>query len=628
MYLQLINKDGDSVDELPWFYYLAGVPLLGVIAQWLAWRLRLPAILLLLGFGMLLGLFVHPDQMLAEMTGSDLLTGPKLLFPVVSLAVAAILFEGGLTLKFHELRDSGHSVFRLVTIGAIVSWCMTAGAAYWLLQLQGRLAVLLGAVLVVTGPTVVVPLLKHIQPAKRIGSVLKWEGIVIDPVGAILAVLTFEQLFIAAEHASGLGAVVLLIRTIAIGVAGGLLGSILLAHSLKRYWLPDFLHGVAFLTFGLGAFAISNLLQPESGLLTITILGIALANRKDIRMDHILEFKEHLGVLLISCLFIVLGSRLHLEDLLAVGPRGVLFLAVLILVIRPVSVFASTIGGELTWQERAFLSFLAPRGIVAAAVASVFALKMATLESLDEELVQQADRLVPLTFLVIVGTVSIYGLLAGPLARRLGLADPNPQGILFAGADAWIRQVAAALHNEGITVMLVDTNYANVAAAKMDGLPADCTSILSEHVQEELDLGGIGRFLSMTPNSEINTLAVREFVHRFGRANCYQLAPPPSGSGKRTHISQHLRGRILFGEEYHFTRLAYQFSQGAVVKKTQLTKSFSYDDFLKMYGPSALLLFWIDENKKLRICTAEQQERPAAGDAVIAVVEDTNQKPQ
>jgi hypothetical protein len=277
------------------------------------------------------------------------------------------------------------------------------------------------------------------------------------------------------------------------------------------------LHGVVFLAAAVGVFAASNVLQEESGLVTVTVLGIVLANQKAISIHHVVEFKEHLGVFLISCLFIVLGSRLDPQSLYVLGWNGVIFLAVLILLVRPASVYLAMLGTKLTWQERTFLAFLAPRGIVAAAVTSVFALKVATIVSPDSELALQAEMLVPITFLVIVGTVAIYGLLAAPLAKYLGLSDTNPQGVLFAGGDQWIRDMARMLQDEGVQVMLIDTNYANVAAARMDGLPAECASILSEEVREEFDLFGIGRLLAMPPNDEVNALAAREFAHAFGR---------------------------------------------------------------------------------------------------------------
>ena len=617
----------EHLREHAFLYYLAGVPLLGIAAQWLAWRLRLPSILLLLGIGVAVGSFVSPDELLAQLADVDASTsaiGSRVLFPIVSLSVAVILFEGGLTLRIHELKEAGSGVLRLVTIGALASWGLTTAAAVLLLDLDLRIAALIGAILVVTGPTVVAPMLRQIQPTRRIASVVKWEGIVIDPIGAVLAVLVFEYVFADAGHATPAAITVMLFKTVAVGVVMGLVAAGLLIQSVKRYWVPDFLHGVVFLTVAIGVFALSNLLQEESGLVTVTILGVALANQKSVSLQHVIEFKEHLRVLLISCLFIVLGSRVNPRDVWELGFGGAAFLAALIFIVRPTAVFLATIRSTLPFRERIFLSFLAPRGIVAAAVSSVFALKLASwsgIELANEEFTKQADALVPITFLVIVGTVFVYGLFAAPLARRLKLAEPNPQGILFASAEPGMRAIAKQVQAAGYSVLLVDTNYANIAAANMAGLPAECSSILSEHVREELDLGGIGRLLAMTSNDEVNSLAVREFSHLFGRANVYQLTPWDEGSGKRTSISEHLRGRLLFHGELNHDSLVSRFVRGAQIKTTTLTDEFTHDDFQLRYGSSAIMLFIIDEAKKLEICTLAPPAEPKAGQTIIALVE-------
>lgn len=617
----------EHLREHAFFYYLAGVPLLGIAAQWLAWRLRLPSILLLLGIGVAVGSFVSPDELLAHLADVDANTseiGSRVLFPIVSLSVAVILFEGGLTLRFHELKEAGSGVLRLVTIGAVASWTLTSLAAVVLLGLDVRIAALVGAILVVTGPTVVAPMLRQIQPSRRIASAVKWEGIVIDPIGAILAVLVFEFVFAHAGHATFGAIAVMLLKTTAIGLVIGVVTAGILVQAVKRYWIPDFLHGVVFLTVAMGVFALSNLLQEESGLVTVTILGIALANQKSVSIHHVLEFKEHLRVLLISCLFIVLGSRVDPMNVWSLGFGGAAFLASMILIVRPVSVFLATIGSTLTVQERVFLSFLAPRGIVAAAVSSVFALKLASWSGAgfsNAEFAKQADAIVPITFLVIVGTVFVYGIFAAPLARWLKLADPNPQGILFASAEPCIREIAKQVQSEGFTVLLVDTNYGYIAAAKMAGLPAECASILSDHVREELDLSGIGRLLAVTANDEVNSLAVREFAFLFGRVNVYQLTPWDEGSGKRTSISEHLRGRLLFDETLNHDALVSRFVRGFQVKTTKLTDEFTYKDFRARYGDTAIVLFVIDEAKKLEICSLEAPVDPKAGQSMIALVE-------
>ena len=459
------------------FYYLALVPLLGLLAQLIAWWLRIPSILLLLCFGVLLGFWMNPDQILHELSSEESL-GPKIVFPLVSLAVAIILFEGGLSLRFHELKAAaGGAVVRLCTVGVLISWVLGSLLAWGLLGLHWKLAVLLGAVLVVTGPTVVSPLLRYIRPNKKIGSVVKWEGIIIDPVGAILAVLVFEQLFHSGHHhveeaVSMWAPAISILKVLAIGIGLGCGAALVLTQIVKRYWLPDYLHGLAFLSSALAVFGLSNWMMHESGLVTVTVLGIYLANQKEISIEHIIEFKENLGVFLISALFIVLGSRLDLTVLGEVGWRGVLFVLLMIVIVRPISVWVAMLKSGLTRQEKIFLAFLAPRGIVAAAVISVFSLRLLGTAEADAELIRDAKVLVPATFMLIVGTVAVYGLGAAPLARRLGLADGNPQGILFGGATAWIRDVAVILKEAGYSTVLVDTNYKNISAAKMAGLHA------------------------------------------------------------------------------------------------------------------------------------------------------------
>ena len=610
-----------------------------MLAQLIAWWVRVPSILLLLGFGVLLGLWMNPDVMLQELTQDQtngLGLGPKIVFPLVSLAVAVILFEGGLSLRFHELKDAvGSAIIRLCTVGVGVSWVLGSLLAWWLLGIQLKLAVLLGAVLVVTGPTVVAPLLRHIRPNPKIGSVVKWEGIIIDPIGAILAVLVFEQFF----HSHGLhghettsfwNPAILILKTTAIGVGFGCAAAWVLSQFVKRYWLPDYLHGLAFLASALGVFGLSNWLMHESGLVTVTVMGIYLANQKQISIEHVVEFKENLGVFLISCLFIVLGSRLDLTVLGEVGWSGVVFVLLMILIVRPLSVFAAMWKSGLNLNEKIFLAFLAPRGIVAAAVVSVFALRIMADAEPGSRLMNDAAVLVPATFMLIVGTVSVYGLGAATLARRLGLAEANPQGILFGGATAWIRDVAEILQTNGYAVVLVDTNYQNVSAAKMKGLTAHCKSILSDYVHEEINLAGVGRFLALTKNDAVNAMAAIDFSHLFGSQNVYRLLPSDADKGHRSKVGEVSKGRELFQEEWGEERFRLAYYQGFRPKLTRISDEFTFDDFETKYGDQVLVLFVVDENDLLHINTADYELEPKAGQSVIAMVkfDDLPAKPE
>jgi NhaP-type Na+/H+ or K+/H+ antiporter len=594
-------------------YYLALVLSLGIAAQWIAWRLRLPSILLLLGFGFALGQITADDG--DRLFDPDTLIGGHLLMSVVALSVATILFEGGMTLKLAELRQAGRVVLRLVTLGAAITWALTAAAAMMFLEFDHRLAALVGAILVVTGPTVIGPLLRHVRPSRKIGSIVKWEGIVIDPIGAVLAVLVLEVAF-AGGVAEAAGS---LLQTIVIGGGVGLAAAVVLVVLLKRYWVPDFLHIPVVLSTVLAAFTVSNHFQSESGLLTVTVLGIAMANQHWVPIRHVLEFKENLRVLLISCLFIVLASRLHLGDLTGLGGGAIAFLIALVLVVRPAAIFLCTLGTKLNRSERLFLAFLAPRGIVAAAVASVFALEVA--HRGGDALAEQANALVPLTFLVIVGTVTIYGLAAAPLARWLGLADSDPQGILFLGADPWIRELASAVQEEGHDVMLVDTNHRNIAAARLAGLPTYVGNILSEQAHEEIDLGGIGRLLAMTANDEVNSLACLELTETFGSRNVYQLAVRDGDQPTHSATPGHLRGRSLFASEATHDQITLRLAFGAQFKKTTITEEFTYDDFLQRYGETAIPLLWLSTTGTLSICTADGPVEPQTFQKLLALVD-------
>ncbi|MBI1247640.1 sodium:proton exchanger [bacterium] len=604
------------VEEKLYLLYFAGVLALGISAQWLAWRLRLPSILLLLGFGFLASFLPFtPDEVI----------GRQVLFPVVSLSVAVILFEGGMSLRIGELHEVGSALGGLVTIGALIVWGLASVAAHYILGFSTPIAAVIGAILVVTGPTVVGPLLSHIRPSRKIGSLAKWEGIVIDPIGAVLAILVFEFIIESGEGATWVTPMWSIAKTILVGVVLGALTAYTMIFLLKSFWIPDFLHNAFILAVLLSVFAISNYIQSESGLLTVTVLGLLMANQKQIPVRHIFEFKENLRVLLISCLFIVLAARIEPATLLQVGWMGVLFLAVLIVVVRPVSVFLSTFGSGLTWREKAFLCLMAPRGIVAAAVGTIFSFELAhyaeTLDLVDIGGISEDQLVVPVIFLVIVGTVTFYGLTAAPAARWLGLASPSPQGVLIAGADRWIRELAVVIKNAGFQVMLVDTNFRNITAARMQGLSAQCASILSDFVSEELNLGGIGRLLAATANDEVNSLACMEFTHLFGRKEVYQLSPWDTGSGKRQSVSDHLRGRVIFGHGLDFYKIARRVTAGAQFKKTSITEEFTFHDFQQTHGESATLLFVVTETNKLRIVTADDSLVPKAGQTIIALID-------
>ena len=591
----------------------AAVVVLGMAAQWLAWRLRLPSILLLLVFGFLAG----PGRL--GLVDPNALFGGEILLALVSVSAALILFEGGLTLQGSEWRATGGVVGRLVTVGLVVTWVLATLAAHFLVGLPLGVSVLLGSILTVSGPTVVQPLLRDIRPRGATGTILKWEGIVIDPIGAVLAVLVFEWLLAGTLQAAAPHAVMGLLLTLVVGVLGGWAAAKLLDIALRRYWIPDYLHNPAALAVVVAAFVLSNLVQPDSGLLTVTVMGVVLANRSSVSIRHIVEFKENLRVLLLSSVFILLAARLKLADFEGLGLGAAAFLGILILGIRPLGVFLSTWGSDLTLKEKLFLSWMFPRGIVAAAVASVFALEIET-STLGATERAAAEQLVPMVFLVIVGTVIVYGLTAGPLARRLGLSLPNPQGVLIVGAHRWARDLARALVEAGVAVRMVDTNRHNLAAARMAGLPTWYGSALSEHAKEEIDFSDLGRLFVLTPNDEVNTLTALHYLEDFGREKIYQLAPEEKSQTRGEAVPTEFRGRILFAPDANYWTLADRFEHGAKVKTTRMTEKFDLEAFRAEHGQRMLPLFTVDKGV-LAVSTVDKALKPATGQTLIALVD-------
>lgn len=586
---------------------LAAVLVVGVGAQWLAWRIKVPSILLLLICGVLIGPVVRsfdpawalePDRLLGEA-----------LIPFVSLSVGLILYEGGLSLDVRDLRGAGGVVWLLVSVGAAVTWVGAALGAYFLLDLPLNLAILLGAVMIVSGPTVVLPLIRHIRPIGVTGPILRWESIVIDPIGATAAVLVFEFITATGLGTAAISAAWAVVKTLFVGGGLGIAGAGALVFMLRRHLVPDHLQNAVSLLMVAAAFAISNQIQPDSGLLTATVMGIALANQRLADIERIVEFKENLRVLLLGSLFILLGARMQLSEVTTVGLGSLGFLALLVLLVRPAGVALCTLRSQLTFRERAFLAWVAPRGVVAAAVSSVFAIE------LQNRGVPGAERLVPIMFAVIVGTVLVYGLTAGPVARRLGLADSNPQGVLFLGAHEWGRAIAKALHKLDIPVVLIDSNWMNVDAARREGLTAEAQDVLGERLLNQLDLTGIGYLVALTPNDEVNSLAARRMERVFGSGSIFQLSSR-KGSSSRARI----HGHRLWAEDATFAACSARWGAGAVVLAVPIAAPQQLPQMLEEHKSDVLPLFLVSDAKRVTVFQAARAAEVKGAGTLVCMV--------
>lgn len=585
---------------------LASIGVLSLFCQWLAWRVRMPAILFLLAGGIaagpLLG-WLEPEPLFGD-----------LLFPVISLSVAIILFEGSLTLRYEEIKGHGKMVRNLIPVGSVVTCVIGTLTARWVLDVSWEVALLFGAISIVTGPTVIAPLLRSVKPVAKLANILRWEGIIIDPIGALLAVLVFEGIVSWGQGNVFGHSLYIFGKTLLVGFLIGALAGWLNGMALRKHLLPQYLHNAGTLTFMLGVYALSNELAHESGLLTVTVMGIWMANMKQVPIDSILEFKESLSVLLISALFIILAARIEFAAIAELGWGLVVVLAVLILVARPASIFLSAIGTNLNWRDKLFLSWIAPRGIVAAAVSALFAFQ------LQKRGYESAGALVPLAFMLIIATVTLQSLTARVVARLLGVAEPADYGFLILGANQMARQIGLALQKLGVPVVLADTNWENVRQARMDNLQVYFGNPVSEHAATHLDLTGIGNLLVVSPYKHMNSLATYHFLDWFGKGSVYNLSEGEQDQKARHRTAEKIQQtRGLFGG-VSYAKLASLISKGYGVKTTQLSEEFSYEDFQEQYSRQAIVLFTIDKRERIQPVTGESELKPEQGWVLVSLV--------
>jgi NhaP-type Na+/H+ or K+/H+ antiporter len=579
---------------------LAAVIALGISMKWLSWAINAPSILLLLAAGFLAGPilgWINPRELFGH-----------LFLPIVSLSVAVVLFEGGLSLRFKDVREVGHVIRNLVTIGAAIGMASTALFLYYALGFSLTFSLLESAILIVTGPTVIIPMLSHMNVKDPVRSVLRWEGIIIDPIGAMAAVLIFDAL-LQQSVTEALGVISIgVIKTVVVGTVLGIAAAYFMLMILKKFWLTDELHNPVVLMLLFAAFTLSNLLQMDSGLICVTIMGVILANQKETKICHIVDFKENLRTILIAFLFIILAASIELEALKGTLWMSLLLLAFLIFIARPLSVLASSCFSELSWREIFFMSSLAPRGIIAAAISALFGLRLAKIGY------PEAEIIAPITFTVIAGTVIFYGIATPLIAKWLKISKDPKQGVLIIGANALARKIGEVLQTEGYQVLLIDTDEGKATETKNNRLPVYHGSFLSFESDHPKGLEGMDKLFAMTENDDVNSLAVTHFARHFDQSNLYQL---PAVSPK---ISVPMKGRRLFGDMYDFTRLSAFLRQGYEIKSVPVTSEFLCESWDEEYGFEAFALFYIRKNGVLTPVSAESTSPPAPGGKVVFMV--------
>ncbi len=504
---------------------LGGIIILGILAQWVAWRFKIPAILPLI----LIGLFVGPIS--AEFFAEDgqkwiepIWNGKKGLFPghglfyFVSLAIGIILFEGGLTLKVNEVKNVGSVITKLITIGSVITFFGAGVAAHYIFELGWEISFLFSALIIVTGPTVITPILRNIPLKKDISAILKWEGILIDPIGALVAVLVFEFISVGGGQDFTKTALMEFGKIVLFGFTFGFTFAHALHFIIKKKWVPHYLLNVFALAIVLAVFVLSDTFAHESGLLSVVVMGMVLGNMNAPYLKELLYFKESLSVLLISILFILLSANINIEDLLLLYTwKTAALFAVVILIIRPLAVFVSARNSSLKTKEKLFISWVGPRGIVAAGIASLFGLK------LTKEGIPGAEYITPLVFMIVLCTVLLNATTARMFAKIVGVFVKKSEGILIIGASKVSRLIAKYLKDNDRDVVLIDSNDSNIEEAKKMGIEAMTTNIYTDTLADNIELNDVGYLMALTGNSEINSYAIDKFKGQFGENGAYKL---------------------------------------------------------------------------------------------------------
>ncbi len=503
---------------------LAGIVILGIVAQWVAWRLKLPAILPLI----LIGLLVGPISTLYTEDGAKLIepiwNGKQGLFPgeslyyFVSLAISIILFEGGLTLKRSEVSNVGPVITKLITLGTLVTFICGGVAAHYIMGLSWQISFLFSALIIVTGPTVITPILRNIPLKKDVSAVLKWEGILIDPIGALVAVLVFEFISVGEGQAYTRTALEEFGKILLFGFTFGFTFAHALAFAIKRNFVPHYLLNVVALSTVLGVFVMSDIFAKESGLLAVVVMGMVMGNTDLPNLKELLYFKESLSVLLISILFIVLAANIDLSALqLIFNWQTAALFALIVFLIRPLGVFLSAQGSNLKTTEKLFIGWVGPRGIVAAGIASLFG---SNLVARGEP---GAEYITPLVFTVVLGTVLLNATTARYFAQIVGVFLKKSEGILIIGASRVSRLIAQYLQRNNRHVVLIDSNASNVEKARRRGLEALVSDIYSDNLTDNIELNDIGYLMALTPNSDINKYAIDKFKTQFGENGSFRV---------------------------------------------------------------------------------------------------------
>ncbi len=583
---------------------IAMVGMLGIGAQWLAWRTGWPAIVMMLAAGFLagpvLGLF-DPEHAF----------GP-LLDPMIGIGVALILFEGGLSLDFRELRHAGDGVWRLVLLGGPIAWVLGSFAAHSIGGLEWPVAILFAGILVVTGPTVVMPLLRQSSVKSRPAAILKWEAIVNDPIGALFAVVAYEY-FRAVADSPGAGVFDVVPPLILAAILAGLIGYVAaaaIAWAFPRGAVPEYLKVPVLLTAVIVVFVLSNQIEHEAGLVAVTVMGIALANMNISSLRSIHPFKQNIAVILISGIFILLSASLEFEELSYLNWNFGLFLLAILFLVRPATILLSLLGSSVPWNERLFLAWIAPRGIVLVAISGLFALRL-------DEIGYDGTALIGLSFAVVVVTIVAHGFTIDLVARLLHVRGSNRPGILIVGSTPWTISLAVMMKELKSPVMVVDSSWQRLALARQKGLPFYHGEILNEATEHNLDLTPYQVLVAATENEAYNALVCNEFAYEIGRDTVFQLGDAVDDDDRHS-LPSSIRGRAIFESGFGVEDVNERLGRGWVFRKTKLSEEFDFEAAQERLPEAATMLLLVRESGTIRFFTHAARPEPRAGDIIVS----------
>ncbi len=591
------------------------IGVLGIGAQWLAWRFSLPAIVLMAVAGILAGpvfnIFSAPDA--APGTPPMEALFGDFYRPLIGVAVAVILFEGGLQLNFSELRGLTRSVRRLVFPGVPIAWFLAAIAGYLIAGLTWQAALLFGGIMVVTGPTVIIPLLRQSKLNPRPATLLKWEGIVNDPIGALLAVLVYEFLVIG-DHSGGPTEIISsLVLASALSAGLGYAFGRFTAAAFRRGWTPEYLKPPVLLALVLVCFEMANLMQEEAGLLSVTAMGVTLANSRIASIDDLRLFKENITVMLVSGVFIILTANLTMTDISALDWRSFWFIIAMLFVVRPLTVLIATIGAGLPWQERLLVGWIAPRGIVAVAVTGFFGASMTAAGYLD------GDKLIALAFAMVFATVTLHGFTISPLAKALGLASRDSPGVLIVGASPFSIALATKLKEMEIAVMVADTSWRRLKPARLADVQTYYGEILSEVTEHHLDLNRFGYLLALGGNESHNALVATDLAPELGRAAIFQVNARGKDEEDRKALSYTLQGRTFMKSGPALDELVRRHYSGWIFQRTKLSEEYPPEQYKKDLGAEGELVLVIRKGV-IMFASPEAPVTPETGDIALAYI--------